>query len=439
MLNQRLKKAMKRLAEAVVVLALVLFFFSIVLFWLKSLFPIGQGMSDLVRRDRSAPRERRVNPSIQGQGQGVLREEAIEEILPPVPFAATLKRRRNEVKSKRAQGIAWTPANAGMELFNRDSVQTLSSSSAVISFDENSSLDMGENSLIIIRGLEEDVATHEKRSVVVIMEGELRGSLASMSTKSSFVEVATPTSVTRVHSKKGKGKNAEFKISVNPNNSSTVTVLKGQAEVVAQGKKVTVEENYTVTVEKDKAPARPSLLPIMPKPAFPPTGKIFFFRDLPPKVEFGWDSLGDAEVFRFVLARDPAFQDVVVDERITEFGFVHGNLKEGEYFWRVSGLIGWGEGKHSKAQQLKLVRDVEQPALRVEFPPEIFTGSRYTLKGSTEPGAEVFVKSQKIEVGETGEFKYEIELRRGTNVIVVEAVDLAGNITYSSQKVNGKF
>jgi hypothetical protein len=39
----------------------------------------------------------------------------------------------------------------------------------------------------------------------------------------------------------------------------------------------------------------------------------------------------------------------------------------------------------------------------------------------------------------SGRFSRRIALRHGINIVVVEAVDAAGNTTYRSQLVNGKF
>ena len=39
----------------------------------------------------------------------------------------------------------------------------------------------------------------------------------------------------------------------------------------------------------------------------------------------------------------------------------------------------------------------------------------------------------------SGEFEVALALRRGINVVVVEAVDAAGNVAYASELVNAKF
>jgi hypothetical protein len=49
------------------------------------------------------------------------------------------------------------------------------------------------------------------------------------------------------------------------------------------------------------------------------------------------------------------------------------------------------------------------------------------------------VMSREAPTNEAGEFRLTVELERGTNIIVVEAVDSTGNVTYRSETVNVKF
>ena len=41
-------------------------------------------------------------------------------------------------------------------------------------------------------------------------------------------------------------------------------------------------------------------------------------------------------------------------------------------------------------------------------------------------------------LSKTGGFSYPLQIRQGVNVIVVEAIDEAGNVAYRSELVNGK-
>ena len=61
---------------------------------------------------------------------------------------------------------------------------------------------------------------------------------------------------------------------------------------------------------------------------------------------------------------------IALDEKGPEPAFSHGNLAGGEYFCRVSALVGSVEGKYADSRSVRLVQDLVAPELKVEFPPE---------------------------------------------------------------------
>ena len=75
----------------------------------------------------------------------------------------------------------------------------------------------------------------------------------------------------------------------------------------------------------------------------------------------------------------------------------------------------------------------------MRLPDEPVDGSSTIISGLTEPGSEVYVGNERIEIGTEGEFEHALRLDRGINVVVVEAVDNAGNIAYESRLVSAKF
>lgn len=421
MSKKGLKSALGWTVELLVSLGIALVFFGMFLVLLKALFPTGTSLSNLF--DREVPQRELQNDLLPED-----RESAT------VNFTAVLKSFSNNVKSKPASAIAWNNARAGMSLYNRDAVQTLSSSRAEISFSDKNRVELGGNSLVIIKSLEQKKETRERKSVLVLMSGEARGMLAG-GRDAMVLEMTTPSALTRVQKKGG----AEYLVTVNPDRSSTISVLHGVAEVSAQGKTVMVGENFTTNVQMAHAPEEPRLL--APPPQLSTPGKVarLAFRDLAPRVTFSWQPLPTVEKYRLVVARDSAFRDVVFDQQVTGTSFTSGALNKGDYSWRVSGFDGWSEGRASESRALRLVADREPPPLQVEFPPDFVTDSQYLLKGRTEAGARVFVNGKPLGPAGQGEFYHQLQLQRGINIITVEAVDEAGNITYSSRRVNGKF
>jgi hypothetical protein len=139
------------------------------------------------------------------------------------------------------------------------------------------------------------------------------------------------------------------------------------------------------------------------------------------------------------IARDPRFETIVHAADVTDASFVHGNLGEGGYYWRVTSLKDRAQGVPGPAGRFRVVHDESPPPLTVGFPREPVRSDRLVLRGATEPGARVFVVNRPTDVTRTGEFERVVRLERGVNVVVVEAVDAAGNTAYQSQLVHAKY
>jgi hypothetical protein len=437
MFANRLKKSMKRLTEAILAIFLVLVFFSVFLFVLNALFPSGTGLYSMVSSDGSSSRTGLLKQAI----RKLLLVQGEQEADPDrgETLAATLNSIHNHVKSKRARAIAWRSAKEKMPLYDRDSVQTFSRSSAEIQFDKNNLLRMKERSIVVIRHLADDLLLGEKRSVVVLVEGELRGKITGSGKKPLYMEVATPSATVKSHVRQKTDQDTDFKITVNPDKSSTITVYQGKAEVVSGGKKVVVESNQATLVPLYQEPFKPVPLPRTVSLKLPRNSKKYFYHKLPPKIRFAWDHQAESKGYQFVLARDDSFRNIVADESLPKPGLVHGNLKKGTYFWKVKAKGQYGDGLFSDIRRFEVVRDHTPPMLSVQFPGTIVTTDNCTVQGKTEPGAHVFVDGHPVKTLGDGQFRHKLKLQRGINVIVVEAVDLADNVEYRSKLIHGKF
>ena len=432
-LLRRLKHRLKPFLEGVLAVLLVLAFFSLFLYLLNAFFPAGISLQALVTRQDKTTLAALTTDSDSRPSR---------ENLPEGPVgttAATLTWTHNRVKSKSAASIAWASAQEGKLLYDRDAIQTLGKSAAEITFDEHTVLDMGENSLVIIKKLTRDTVHREKRSFMVLADGDLRGTLAAGGKDAVMLEIGTPGAMIRATGGAPAAAPVDFKISVNPDQSSTIAVYGGTAEVQAGGKTVQVGANQATVVALNGKPIDPGNLPRPVRLTAPGLDAAFVYRDLPPKVRFAWDKGVDATGYHLVLARDRYFRDIVTDETVSQNRFRHGNLKSGTYFWKVSSLSATVEGLFSETGRFRVVNDQSPPVLKVRFPPKTLYSGRYTLRGKTDPGARVFVGGKKVKTSPSGNFKYHLKLKPGLNVIVVEAVDAVDNVAYRSKRVISKY
>ncbi len=436
MLVKGWRKILVRSGEGLLAILLVLVFSLMLLGILNALFPSGTSLRAILAGQKVSE-----STGLSEGGRSkllVVRGEQESDLAPHENWAAQLSQIRNTVKSKRAEAIAWRTAKEGKFLYDRDAVQTLNRSAALIEFDEDTTLDMGENTLVIIKRLAQDPLFNEKRSFTVLVDGELRGKLAESEQRSVHLEIDTPGAKVRTQSELVAQGPVDFKVSVNPDKSSTIAVYEGSAEISAEGKKVILGANQATEVPLKHAPLPTRPLPEPVKLKSPPGSSFYYYRDHPSKIRFAWQSLPGATSYHFVLARDASFHDMVTDKRLSTTSLTHSNLKKATYFWKVSALEKSVEGFFSETRRFQVVQDQEPPTLQVQFPPETVNSESYTLRGKAEPGARVFVGGNRVKTTRTGRFQYKLKLRLGINTIVVEAIDAMNNVAYRSQRVKRK-
>ena len=426
--TQHLKTIAVRSLETVLTVMLVLVFFALFSLLLNGLFPSGAGISEIVNRERSVlPADWNDTMITEFQrGQGGDQPTAV------------LTTAHNTVKQRRGNEIAWSDAQGGTQLYDRDAVQTLQRSSAYIDFGNQSYLNMGSNSLVVIKSQTPDAQAPERKRLILVVEGDLRGRISGSGGEPRQMEITTPRAVAVIHTQQNGG-DADFKVTVNPDKSSTIAVYQGVADVTAGDKTVRIEENSAVTVNLDQALSVTKPLPSRTELIAPAASDRFLYRTLSPRIVFTWKEFPGATRYHLVVARDQAFLDVVLDEQISGNEFTHGSLKQGTYYWRTSALVGTIEGPFAVPLQFYLEQKRTPPLLVVNGSPKRVSRKSCEFSGHTEPGARVFINGKEVPTTPQGEFRHAVALERGINIIVVEAVDAVGNVSYRSARVHGKF
>lgn len=436
MMRQGARKFFRWISEALVTGLVVVLCYAILLSVLYALFPSGNRLQLLFSKESlnepGGALEKAIRKLLLSRGQWEADLENSERV------AARLSKIERDVNSKRSQAIAWRRAEVDMPLYDRDAVQTLKLSGAEIRFDARNTMEMGAESILIIKRLDDDPLTREKRTFLLLVNGDLHGRSSSGGEKSRFVEVQTPSATVRTDTRRPGASDSDFRIRVNPDRSSTVTVYQGRATVTAGGKTVMLADRQATRVPLGQAP-----LPALPLPdpvavAEPLNSETFYYRKLPPRIRFAWAHQPGAKKFRFILARDPSFENVILEETVGEAFFSHGNLKNGTYYWRVSALGEYGEGMFSDARRLSVIQDLQPPQLRVDFPPKVVSHESCTLSGQTEPGARVYIDGKPIRITADGQFRQRVNLKPGANVILIESFDRVDNVAYLSQVVHRK-
>lgn len=432
MANLAVRNILKNTIEIPLVLVLVVCAFLLLLGFLNLVFPLGTPLNYMVDENKLFSHAGSLfseDPVLAVEYNG--QSEALNT---NTEIAANLEKVKRTVKRKRASTISWSRAKAGMNLYSRDAVQTFDRANARIRFDEENYIDLGENSLVIIKQMNDDPLLREKLTRILVFAGELRGKISATSRKRMQMEIRSKDAVTRVMSAR-KDKATLFKYKINPDHTSTVTVLEGQAVIVDKGKKVNINpfEAYTITPGEDSGLQIP---PDIVKAVTPKHRGQFFYNELPPKVKFVWSKPRHADSYTVELSRDATFNDIITREKVNTTYLQHGNLKQGEYYWRVKAHNGYVDGDFSNPRMFSVIQDQEPPVLQVEMPPDTAKQKMFVIKGKSEPGSRLFINNKPVKIDNSGKFEYSLELQKGSNTVVVEAVDTAGNSSYQSKIVN---
>jgi hypothetical protein len=429
MLRRLVRLIVARGAEALLAFGLVLASFLAFMAILSLSFPQGATLVDLMRSAESAaPGDREAAVGI-GAGQDGSGDAAV----------ALLSNLRRDVKDRAADAIVWAPSREGMRLGDLHAVQTFDRSGATIIFSEGSGLTLQENTLVILKKAEALTPRNRRLASLIVVDGELRGTLAIAPDAPVTVEIEAATRSASIRSNAGPGAPAEFSVRVNGDASSTFTVFQGTAEVSSGQGAVVVAPNHAVTVDPAGSLGPSRELPPPPVMRSPEDGARHDFRTSRSRMRFAWDAGASGDGYVLKLSRDPAFRDVVDSEVLSSPEFLLGNLRAGTYYWRVSTRRADLEGPPGRAREFRIARDVSEPGLSVRFPGRVVTGPEIVLTGTAEPGTRVLVNNQEIQVDAAGRFSHAFALERGVNMVVVEAIDAAGNVAYRSETIDARY
>jgi hypothetical protein len=369
-----------------------------------------------------------------------------EAAVAPATPVATLTDTQQTVKLKRAAESEWQDAGQNTPLFDNDAVRTFENARARITFGADDTLDIEQNTLLIISAPRQHAVSGE--IALSVLPGEVADQVAARPAperNQALESESAGRQVTLRPVRPQGGKEQKTRVSVRalPDQSAGVEAVSGQAEIVdPKGKTVTLKEKMVTHVAPGGAVSSPRLPLAAPELLAPGDGASFTFQAKVPRVELRWKAVERASEYRLVVARDERFRTVFADERVRgNTSFTIGNLPAGTYHWRVCALDAEGfTGRYSAARSMHAVYDDLPPTLTILSPPDmsVVPQPNVDLKGRTEPGARLKVNGQKVAVAKDGSFTLAVALKEGVNLFTVEATDPAGNTAYGKRVLTYK-
>jgi nucleoid-associated protein YgaU len=235
-----------------------------------------------------------------------------------------------------------------------DKVSTLMESSAEVSFGDETQLQLGEHSLVVILGDNRGAVRKLTAADTTLLTGTLRAHLAELAGGKPAPPVSLGTPGARV--RLGRG---EAQLQVDERQSTRLAVYRGTSGLRAAGKEVKVPAGFGSRADKGRAPTAPRPLPAAPEWAAAPTLVLTAGGAADVSATFRAGS-GQGAVparFRVQLARDERFNDLIVDARVpaTTLQLEARNLSAGTYLGRVAAIdADHFEGPSSAAWPLRV-------------------------------------------------------------------------------------
>ena len=327
-------------------------------------------------------------------------------------------------------------ADARTALFNGDWVKTGGGASAELIFSNGSLYTVGPNALLEIYAAMSPGTTRKQNSV------EMQIGSVEINTSDAASTVRTPGTQVVVSSQ------STAQVGVDSQTKTTQVVnLRGTAGIGGTGGQPEVTLNagqqISATPQGQLSEVRDVL---MPPALLGPADNQVFQAASDRRVEFNWSDRQEAVGYQLQVSRSRLFSRNEINSRRSEPRAAARVTADGPFFWRVASIDNSGRtGPYSPFRRFRVsglsgpsstaTTDKTPPSLQLKDPYRL-GGATYQFEGKTEPGATVFINDQEIDAQSDGTFRKLITFERlGINVVVIKAIDPAGNTTVQQQRV----
>jgi hypothetical protein len=322
----------------------------------RKLYGSGKHIDLLHANNELGPKPHHLKPGM------VLRvPQSVDADAAPASVApdAILSFLRNEVD---AYTPAQHPGRRDEPLSRGHRVNTHAAASAEITFADESRLQLGEHSLIVILGSTRTQARTGKAEDTTLVTGSLRAHLGALAGKPRPpLTLATPSAEVALAP-------GEAQVSVDAEQSTRLAVHRGSARLRAQRKSVTVPEQHGSKALRGQPPTPPRPLPAAPIWTSPPP--LFVLQQSPEPVistyaaGVGLTGAPTPAGWHVQVASDDRFNDLIVDTRApSEVTRLELRAPPGRYHARVSALDGdQFEGRASERVEVVVASVTTVPA-----------------------------------------------------------------------------
>jgi hypothetical protein len=337
-----------------------------------------------------------------------------------------------DVAMQRAGRSTFETARQRQPLFDGDFIRTGHNGSAEIMFTDGTLFTIRPGSLFEVR---RPSASEASGSEVKMVSGAV-----NVYTSASPSTVATNDATAAID------KDSRVSVDVAQGEKTEVTTFRGKTTVSTGLNTVVLEGRQRVVAAARTGVLSPRVaLPEAPVLLLPADNRTFDVAT-GEDVELRWSRVPDAARYRIQISRSRLFvpdaNEVDLDDR-TGLSTSIKVSREGSYYWRLA-AINRGEvsSDWSAVRRFRMLEEPVRTGADDTTPPELSVlppqqmGNLFLIYGKTEKGAVVTVNAEPADVGADGSFKKTVTIERdGYSILVIKAVDAAGNETIRRMRV----
>jgi len=337
---------------------------------------------------------------------------------------AYLALREGDVQTKAPWDVRFVNGRYQQQLFEGHKISVYNESRAAIRFIDGSLITMSENSRVTFNG----GLDFGEEPNMEIEKGKIQIELRPMSTRKDF-EISFPNGKLIFY-----GQSALLNVVNNEQDHSiSLSLFEGNANVIYQGEKYSLQEGEGFKVSGNMK-LKPSKLPNMPSPILPLDNQTVNKGE----ISFSWTSKTKENLLQLSKKRDfrsLVYSSVISDSRKTV------KLKDGVYFWRVSGINKDGlAGTPSQTRRIivpdeyvtmstidknakKIFKEGAKAKLATNISHDTTVHEKIIkVMGVVDPGSKVFINNTLLDdVSPKGSFSQKLRLIKGKNELRVDA------------------
>ena len=312
----------------------------------------------------------------------------------------------------------WTDRRLDDILVEFERIRTRSASTAQVTFRDLSRLRLNPNSNAIIQTMRTDPLTGSEVTEVSLLSGDFYALLNQLAERTRF-EIDVDGIRTSTES-------ADFWVQNAGEAARFANYDDAELRIGEGDDAITLGENEGAIIGRD---GRSQVSDVLARPRIstPAQGSQVLSRD----VALGWEPTPDAAGYWLEVAADEAFTVMQLSEwGIPEPRYQLAAAAPGAYHWRVAALDRFGlPGEWSVPSSFDVLDDTTPPFLVIASPVDasVLDTALIEVVGETEPGATVTLNGAYLDVGAEGRFSGALDATAGSNTLLLEAVDAAGN------------